>query len=62
METLGFNFIVTFDEEVRKSLLANGLLEISNKDNQFIFVNEPKKIKNLNFDKGRFGLTNSINF
>lgn len=55
------NFIYTTDKETRKILMDWGLLEIHNNDGEYVFVNEPKKLK-LNFEKMNLEFSNTLYF
>lgn len=45
------NFLLTKDDEVRVVLLKQGLIELNKQDEYYVFVNEPKKLNSIQFEK-----------
>ncbi len=62
MEIKNKNFIITTDEKTRKTLLDNGLVEVNDGSGNYVFVNEPKKLKRFNYESLKISFTNKLYF
>jgi len=54
------NFIVTTDEETKNKFLESGLSLISQNENAYTFVNDPKKIMKFSDNNLKFSFTNKL--
>ena len=56
------NFVLTKDINAKNILLQNNLILVSDKDELFIFVNEPKKIQKFAYESLPIRFTNKLYF